>query len=127
MNSVIHFEIPYDDEERAKKFYKEAFDWNIMNWPLEDGSNYIGLQTSKMGEDNKPLEKGQIGGGMVPRARAANPVITLKTDNAEEVLTKAVEAGAEKVSEHTYVGVGKSIYIKDSEGNVICLWEELKK
>jgi len=26
---VVHFEIPFDDAERARKFYSEAFGWTI--------------------------------------------------------------------------------------------------
>jgi len=27
MNSVVHFEMPYDDRERIAKFYRDAFGW----------------------------------------------------------------------------------------------------
>jgi uncharacterized protein len=27
MNSVVHFEMPYDDRERLAKFYQNAFGW----------------------------------------------------------------------------------------------------
>ena len=27
MNSVVHFEMPYDDRERRAKFYRDAFGW----------------------------------------------------------------------------------------------------
>ena len=30
---VVHFEIPYDDGERARRFYKEAFDWQLQEMP----------------------------------------------------------------------------------------------
>jgi len=30
MNSVVHFEIPADDVERAKKFYSENFGWKLI-------------------------------------------------------------------------------------------------
>jgi len=26
---VVHFEIPYDDGERARRFYAEAFGWQL--------------------------------------------------------------------------------------------------
>ena len=28
MNSVVHFEMPYDDAGRAAAFYRSAFGWN---------------------------------------------------------------------------------------------------
>ncbi|MFP5371081.1 MAG: VOC family protein, partial [Actinomycetes bacterium] len=30
---VVHFEIPFDDGDRARAFYKEAFDWQLMEMP----------------------------------------------------------------------------------------------
>ena len=27
MNSVVHFEMPYDDQARMSKFYEQAFGW----------------------------------------------------------------------------------------------------
>jgi predicted enzyme related to lactoylglutathione lyase len=30
---VVHFELPYDDGERAQKFYSEAFGWSLMPMP----------------------------------------------------------------------------------------------
>ena len=29
MNKVVHFEIPFDDQARAQKFYQEVFGWQI--------------------------------------------------------------------------------------------------
>jgi len=29
MNKVSHFEIPYDDQGRAQKFYQDVFGWQI--------------------------------------------------------------------------------------------------
>ena len=27
---VVHFEVPFDDAERARSFYQEVFDWQIQ-------------------------------------------------------------------------------------------------
>jgi uncharacterized protein len=34
MPTIIHFEIPADDAERAKKFYSDLFGWKMgkMGW-----------------------------------------------------------------------------------------------
>lgn len=127
MQSVVHFEVPYDDLDRAKKFYEEAFGWQMPDWPIEDGSVYTGAMTTEIGDDNKPLEKGAINGGMVPRSVASTPLLVLRVDNAEEAAQKAIEAGGKRVSEHSYVNVGKAIYINDTEGNLVGLWEDNKK
>ncbi len=126
-NPVVHFEIPFDDEDRAKTFYSAAFGWHISDWPIEDGSTYTGVMTGEVGEDGKHTEKAVIGGGMVPRAQLQSPVLMLNTENVDEVTDRAVTLGGEKLSEHTYVGIGRVVYIKDTEGNVVGLWEENKK
>jgi uncharacterized protein len=36
MPTIVHFEIPSDDIERAKKFYNELFGWKIEKWAGAD-------------------------------------------------------------------------------------------
>ena len=127
MNPVVHFELPYQDAERARTFYANVFGWQIADWPLIDGTSYVGVMTAEMGEDKKPLEKGTIGGGMVEKAMLEHPTILIKTENAQAAAEKAIQAGAEQISEHSYADVGKVIYIKDTEGNIVGIWEEFKK
>ena len=33
MDPVCHFEVPFDDIDRASKFYNEVFGWQIMAAP----------------------------------------------------------------------------------------------
>jgi uncharacterized protein len=33
MPTIVHFEIPADDEERSKKFHSDLFGWKIEKWP----------------------------------------------------------------------------------------------
>lgn len=127
MNPVVHFEIPFDDEGRARSFYESAFGWKIADWPLEDGTSYIGVMTGEVDENNMHKEKGQIGGGMVPRSQVQVPVLVLDSKDARSDADKAVEAGAEKVKEMTYPNVGTAVYLNDTEGNLIALWESAKK
>ena len=30
---VVHFEVPYDDAERARNFYRDVFGWQIQSMP----------------------------------------------------------------------------------------------
>ncbi len=127
MNPVVHFEIPFDDEGRARSFYESAFGWKISNWPLEDGTSYIGVMTGETDENKMYKEKGQIGGGMVPRSQVEVPVLVLKSEDAQADADKAVEAGAQRVKDMTYPNVGTAICLKDTEGNLLALWQEAKK
>ena len=40
MPTIIHFEIPADDVERAKKFYSDLFGWKMEKWSGEEGNHY---------------------------------------------------------------------------------------
>jgi len=45
--TIVHFEIPADNVERAKKFYQETFDWKITPMPQ---MNYTLLGTVEIDE-----------------------------------------------------------------------------
>ena len=47
MPTLVHFELPADDIERAKKFYTNLFGWKIEKWDLRATWN-IGLLTLQM-------------------------------------------------------------------------------
>ena len=58
---VVHFEIPFDDKERAKRFYSGVFGWQLDAMPGFD--DYLGAATGPTTEDGTPSEPGFIGGG----------------------------------------------------------------
>src|SRR4051812_25524109 len=60
---VVHFEIPYDDGDRAQEFYREAFGWQLQSMP---GMGYT-LVTSGPTGDSGPTEAGFINGGVMSR------------------------------------------------------------
>lgn len=64
---VVHFEIPFQDGDRARSFYREAFGWQTMEMP-EMG--YTIVMTGPSG-DSGPAESGFINGGMLSREQAA--------------------------------------------------------
>ncbi|TSC98024.1 MAG: glyoxalase/bleomycin resistance protein/dioxygenase, partial [Candidatus Peregrinibacteria bacterium Greene1014_49] len=65
MNGVVHFELPVDDLARARAFYS-TFGWNLQDWPMPDGSTYVGIHTTPIDEKTRlPLEVGAINGGML--------------------------------------------------------------
>ena len=62
---VVHFEVPYDDADRARSFYSEVFGWAIQPVP-EFEYNFV--QTGPIDEQSgMPTEPGYIGGGMLQR------------------------------------------------------------
>lgn len=124
MDKVVHFEIPADDVARAQKFYKTAFGWKMNSIP---GMGYTLVSTVDSDEKGTPKTPGAINGGMLKRqAPVKVPVITINVANIEKTVQKVVEQGGKLVRKKSKVGdMGYAAYIKDSEGNVVGLWQNL--
>ncbi|SRR5258706_10926060 len=131
MDKVQHFEIPADDINRAKKFYESSFGWGMNDWPMPDGSMYVGINTGPVDEKNMWKEPGFINGGMFKRGgefAATSPVITPVVKDLDATLEKIKEAGGSIVAGKKEVpGMGYYAYVKDTEGNVIGVWQDTKK
>jgi uncharacterized protein len=118
---VVHFEIPYDDGDRARAFYEKALGWQLMTMP-EMG--YTLATTGPTGEQGA-TEPGFINGGMMQRQGPFTaPNIVIDVDNIETALSAVNEAGGTTVSERQTVGdMGFAAYFTDTEGNLVGLWE----
>lgn len=129
MNKVQHFEIPADDVGRARKFYESVFDWKTQDWPMDDGSNYVGLHTGPVDEKNMWKEAGFINGGMFERRKdfpANGPTIAVTVDDINQTLEKIKNSGGTVLSEVMKVAeMGLYAYVKDTEGNVVGVWQNL--
>jgi len=119
---VVHFEIPFDDGDRARKFYSEAFGWEITEMPE---MQYTIVQTGPTREDGFPTESGYIGGGMIRRESPTDrPVIVIDVGDIDEALRKVEELGGMTVLGRQDVGgMGWAAYFKDVEGNMMGLWQ----
>lgn len=124
--SVVHFEVPFDDGDRARSFYADVFGWKIQQVPDFD---YTGVSTGPVGDDGMPTEPGYIGGGMFSRQAELNrPVITIDVDDMQAALAKIAAHGGATVGEPMEVGdMGIAGYFTDSEGNLMGLWQSKSK
>ena len=119
---VVHFEIPFDDGDRAQQFYKSAFGWQLQGMP---GMGYVMVATGPTG-DTGATEPGFINGGMLSRADSVSghPVVVVDVDSIDDTLRHIGELGGETVQGKLPVGdMGFAAYVKDTEGNVVGLWE----
>ena len=119
---VVHFEIPYDDGDRARRFYRETFGWQLQEMP---GMEYTLVMSGPSG-DRGPSEPGFINGGMLAREESAapGPVVVIDVDNIDATLAKIEESGGSVVVPKQPVGaMGFTAYVKDTEGNIVGLWE----
>ncbi len=123
---VVHFEIPAEDVDRARKFYKGAFGWR-MN-PLPE-LNYTLVETVELGPDRMPKESGAINGGMMKReGPVKDPVITIAVDDIDKALKTVEKLGGKVVQKKMAVGdMGFSAYFKDTEGNIMGLWQAIMR
>jgi uncharacterized protein len=122
MDKVVHFEIPFDDKQRAMKFYGDCFGWRLADMPE---MNYVMATTAEVDEQFRPKEAGAINGGLFQRpTEAPNPTLYVGVSSVEAALAKATAAGGRVVTPRTPIpGMGAYARITDTEGNVIGLYE----
>src|ERR671923_161913 len=96
---VVHFEIPFDDGERARSFYGQAFGWQLMEMP-EMG--YTIVMTGPSDPETGPTESGFINGGMFERSEqfpGKGPNIVIDVPNVDHALRQVEAAGGKAVGD----------------------------
>jgi uncharacterized protein len=122
MDKVVHFEIPVEDLARAKEFYGSIFEWELQDM---DDMDYTIVRTTPVDDRQMPTEPGAINGGMMKRsAETPTPVLTIGVGSVDDALKK-VEAGGGSIvtPKQDIPGMGSFAYFKDTEGNVVGLWQ----
>ncbi len=127
MRKAVHFEIPADDLDRAKKFYSEVFEWKLNDLGPAMG-NYVLASTVEVDENQMPKEVGAINGGLMPRKdKVKHPVLVMDVDSVAEYIEKIKKAGGELVEGPMDIPqMGKYAYVKDTESNIIGIFEYIK-
>ena len=122
MRKVVHFELPADDISRAKQFYDSVFGWGLQDM---EGMDYTSITTVQVDENQMPTEPGAINGGLTSRSDEVNvPVLTVDVDSIDDTLNSVEAAGGSPVRPRTEIsGMGAYAYFRDTEGNVVGLWE----
>ena len=122
MDPVVHFEFPVDDLERAKKFYSEAFGWNVVPF----GEKYQMAYTAEVDENYMIKEAGRINGGMFKGGNVPmkGPLVVIEVGDLDTAIGKIKAAGGEIVHDKMEIGeIGWSAYFRDPEGNINCAFE----
>ncbi|MCB1106978.1 MAG: VOC family protein [Chlamydiia bacterium] len=123
-NPVVHFEIPVNDPEKAKAFYK-IFNWEITEYP---GMDYYGVQTTPVGENRMPLNPGAINGGLMTKTdHVKGPVIAIEVSSVDDFIEKVTQNGGALIMPKMEIpNMGYYAYIADPEGNILGLWEPMQ-
>ena len=124
MNPVVHFEMPYEDKDRAADFYTKAFGWETKKLGPEMGE-YILAATTELDEVTKfPKEPGRINGGLFKKTKDNQyPSVVIGVDDIREAMKKVEEAGGKILGGQApgepddIPGVGLFISFIDTEGN----------
>ena len=122
MDKVVHFEIPFENKDRAMKFYTQCFGWQLADVPE---MQYVVAQTVDVDENQMPKEPGAINGGLFARPKdAPSPTIYVGVDSVSASLKKVQAEGGKVVTPETPIpGMGAFARIADTEGNIIGLFE----
>lgn len=124
MNPVVHFEMPYEDKQRAADFYGKAFGWQAQMMGPEMGE-YVVVSTSETDEKTQlPKEPGRINGGLFKKSEKYHiPSVVISVDDIKEAMKKVEAAGGKVLGGKTpgepdeIPGVGLYVSIVDTEGN----------
>jgi len=123
MNSVVHFEIPYDDEKRVAKFYEQVFGWQTKALGEAMG-NYV-LATTTETDERGPKKAGAINGGFFPKKPdwpAQYPSVVIAVDNITDAMAQVRRAGGAVLGEPMEIqGVGMYVSFMDSENNRVSM------
>ncbi len=111
MTSIVHFEIPADDMQRAKTFYSNLFGWNIVAMP---GMEYMMIDVY-----------GAPGGGMMKRMHPEQQMINyIGVPSVDEYAAKVEKLGGKIiVPKNAVPGMGYFIVCMDTENNPFGIWE----
>ena len=128
MDRVCHFEVPYTDKDRASKFYQDVFGWQIADAPGD--MPYSFAITTPINDQMMPTEPGGINGGMYQRGdegASKSPVIVIDVESCEQRIGDVEAAGGSNVMGPVEIpNMGIYAQVKDSEDNIIGLWQSLK-
>ncbi len=114
--SLVWFEIPADNLERAKKFYGSLFGWTFGTLPAAV-QDYWHIDTG--GPDAAP------DGGLMPRMHAHQPITNyVSVPSVSQAAARVKTLGGTVCKPKTAVpGMGYFAICLDMEGNTFALWE----
>ena len=118
MPRPIHFELSFEDAERAKNFYSTVFGWSYQKY----GDDSMPYWLTTTGPDGEP----GINGGMMLRqgGMPAGTTNTMGVESVDAAVDTIKSAGGTVILEKMAVpGMGWVAYALDTEGNQFGVFE----
>jgi predicted enzyme related to lactoylglutathione lyase len=114
-SSIVWFEIPADNVERARKFYGALFGWKIEKFP--GMTDYWHIDTG--GGDDTP------DGGLMARKHPQQPITSyVNVESVTQSAAKVEKLGGKVCAPKTAVPqMGYFAVCQDTENNTFALWE----
>ena len=123
MDRVVHFEIPADDLNRAKKFYATTFGWKLEDYPEMD---YVMAVTTEKQESGQRF--GAINGGLTKSSGIVKkPSFAIEVDDIDTALENVKKNGGKIIREKMAVEKDTMAYFEDTEGNMLSVWQSAKE
>jgi predicted enzyme related to lactoylglutathione lyase len=123
MDSVVHFEMPYDDRARMATFYRDAFGWQTRMLGEEMGNYVLAMTTDS--DESGPKRPGAINGGFYARKSdwpAQHPSLVIAVDDIEAAMRKVGQAGGKVLGKPMEIpGIGQYVAFTDTEGNRVSM------
>lgn len=119
MGRLVHFEVPVDDMDRAKKFYSDVLGWTYEDYTDYVGEPYFGAIT---GDEKEPGINGALmmrQGSKPEGDQAFNGYLcTMEVEDYDLVHNKILSSGGRvAVPKHPLPGMAWQGYYYDTEGN----------
>ena len=113
--SIVWFEIPADNVERAQEFYGNLFGWKIN--PFPGAQDYLHIDTG--GADETP------DGALKKRKQPQEPITNYISVNSVSEFSKKIEKLGGKIcmARTAVPQMGYFAVCQDTEGNAFGLWE----
>jgi uncharacterized protein len=127
MPTIVHFEMPADDVERAKKFYTDLFGWKIEKWPgtSSKDSSSSSMEYWIVSTTDDKGNKAPIGGGLMKRQEQHQQITNFIDVNSVDEYSSKIEklGGKVVVTKMAVPGMGYFAVCHDTENNSFGIWE----
>jgi uncharacterized protein len=110
MATIVHFELPADDVDRAKGFWSGVFGWTFEG--MEGPFTYLMTKGEEPVGAIYPSQEGERG-----------PVVYMPTDDIDATVAKIRGAGGSADDKQPIPTIGWYARCKDTEGNSFSLFQ----
>ena len=127
MPNIGYFEVPADDVERAKGFYRSLLGWMIEPTQGLDPAAVAAMQYYNTITTGEPRE-GTLNTGGCKTADDEGVVIHVMVDDIDALLANVERLGGKIImSKMVIPSVGLDAIVQDTEGNAIGLWQPARE